>query len=247
MTTMTEEELKLVLAQAKSGDKMAEQSLLIHIRNTYMNRRIGRYLGRNRLADNDDLRQEFMIGVAFAIPKCDLEIGNPIEYLLAQGVYRVRSYLRGKITKNTVQVCRECGTITRLNMVGNQYVCKKCGSINIDTSELTDNDEIALENAIDTAEPIDDMIASQMMIEAFELTLVDGSNIKALYELLKSGVNRDNPMVKNYTKEIARIWGGCSEQNVIQTLYKLRKKITEFAASQGFDIKGSRFIYREDN
>lgn len=246
MTAMTNDELKLVLGQAKSGDKLAEQNLLIYIRNNYMNRRIGRYLGRNRLADNDDLRQEFMIGVAFAIPKCDLEIGNPIEYLLAQGVYRVRSYLRGRITKNTVQVCRECGTVTRLNMVGNQYVCKKCGSINIDTHEIDDNDEITLENAVDMSEPIDEMIANQMMIEQFELTLVEGSNVKALYELLKSGINRDNPMIKNYTKEIARIWGGCSEQNVIQTLYKLRKKILEFAESQGFTIRGDKFVYKED-
>ena len=243
---MTNDELKLVLGQAKSGDKLAEQNLLIYIRNNYMNRRIGRYLGRNRLADNDDLRQEFMIGVAFAIPKCDLEIGNPIEYLLAQGVYRVRSYLRGRITKNTVQVCRECGTVTRLNMVGNQYVCKKCGSINIDTHEIDDNDEITLENAVDMSEPIDEMIANQMMIEQFELTLVEGSNVKALYELLKSGINRDNPMIKNYTKEIARIWGGCSEQNVIQTLYKLRKKMLEFAESQGFTIRGDKFVYKED-
>lgn len=246
MTAMTNDELKLVLGQAKSGDKLAEQNLLIYIRNNYMNRRIGRYLGRNRLADNDDLRQEFMIGVAFAIPKCDLEIGNPIEYLLAQGVYRVRSYLRGRITKNTVQVCRECGTVTRLNMVGNQYVCKKCGSINIDTHEIDDNDEITLENAVDMSEPIDEMIANQMMIEQFELTLVEGSNVKALYELLKSGINRDNPMIKNYTKEIARIWGGCSEQNVIQTLYKLRKKMLEFAESQGFTIRGDKFVYKED-
>lgn len=245
MESMTEDELKLVLSQAKSGDKMAEQSLLIHIRSTYMNRRIGRYLNRNRLADNDDLRQEFMIGVAFAIPKCDLDIGNPIEYLVAQGVYRVRSYLRGKITKNTVQVCRECGTVTRLNMVDGQYICKKCGSINVDTSELTDNDEIALENAVDTAEPVDEMIATQMIIEAFEMTLVEGSNVKLLYDLLKSGINKDNPLVKNYTKEIARIWGGCSEQNVIQTLHKLRKKMIEFAASQGLDIKGSKFVYKE--
>lgn len=246
MTAMTNDELKLVLGQAKSGDKLAEQNLLIYIRNNYMNRRIGRYLGRNRLADNDDLRQEFMIGVAFAIPKCDLEIGNPIEYLLAQGVYRVRSYLRGRITKNTVQVCRECGTVTRLNMIGNQYVCKKCGSINIDTHEIDDNDEITLENAVDMSEPIDEMIANQMMIEQFELTLVEGSNVKALYELLKSGINRDNPMIKNYTKEIARIWGGCSEQNVIQTLYKLRKKMLEFAESQGFTIRGDKFVYKED-
>lgn len=243
MTTMTEDELKIVISQAQSGDKMAEQNLLIHIRNNYMNRRIGKYLSKNRLVDNDDLRQEFMIGVAFAIPKCDVDIGNPIEYLISQGVYRVRSCMRGKIMKNTVQICRECGTVTRLNMVNNQYVCKKCGSINIDTSEIMDSDEITLQNAVDDSEPLDEVIASEMMIEAFEMTLTDGSNIKALYDILKSGI-RDDPNVKNYTKEIAKMWGGCSEQNVVQTLNKLRRRITEFAESQGFEIKGNNFVYR---
>lgn len=246
MAAMTDQELAIILRQAQSGDKMAEQNLLIYIRNNYMNRRIGRYLGRNRLVDNDDIRQEFMIGVAFAINKCDPDIGNPIEYLVAQGVYRVRSFVRGNIIKNTVQVCRECGTITRLNMVNGQYICKKCGSINIDTTEIHDNDDIAMENAVDTQEPIDEMIATEIMIKEFEDTLPDGSNVKALYELLVSGINSDNPQIKNYTKTIARIWGGCSEQNVVQTLYKLRKRMKDFAALKGFKIVGTRFVYEED-
>ncbi len=245
MATMTDQELEIVLRQAKAGDKMAEQNLLIYIRNNYM-RRIGRYLNKNRLVDNDDIKQEFMIGVAFAISKCELDIGNPIEYLVSQGVYRVRSFMRGNIIKNTVQVCRECGTVTRLNMVNGQYVCKKCGSINIDTTEIHDHDDIAMENAVDTQEPIDEMIASTIMIEEFEATLPDGSNVKNLYELLKSGINSDNPMIKNYTKTIARIWGGCSEQNVVQTLHKLRKRMQDFARSKGFDIIDGKFVYRED-
>lgn len=246
MAIMTDEELGIVLRQAKNGDKMAEQNLLIYIRNNYMNRRIGRYLGRNRLVDNDDIKQEFMIGVAFAISKCNLDIGNPIEYLIAQGVYRVRSFMRGNIVKNTVQVCRECGTMTRLNMVNGQYVCKKCGSINIDTTEIHDHDDIAMENAVDTQEPIDEMITSMMMIEEFEDTLPDGSNVKLLYELLKSGINSDNPMISNYTKTIAKMWGGCSEQNVVQTLHKLRKRMIDFADSKGFKIVGTKFVYKED-
>lgn len=245
MATMTDQELEIVLRQAKAGDKIAEQNLLIYIRNNYM-RRIGRYLNKNRLVDNDDIKQEFMIGVAFAISKCELNIGNPIEYLVSQGVYRVRSFMRGNIIKNTVQVCRECGTVTRLNMVNGQYVCKKCGSINIDTTEIHDHDDIAMENAVDTQEPIDEMIASTIMIEEFEATLPDGSNVKNLYELLKSGINSDNPMIKNYTKTIARIWGGCSEQNVVQTLHKLRKRMQDFARSKGFDIIDGKFVYRED-
>lgn len=245
MTTMTKDELLLVLKEAKSGNKTSEQNLLIYIRNNVMNRRIGRYLSRNRQVENEDLKQEFMIGVALAIPKCSMDIGDPIEYLLAQGIYRVRSCLRGNIIKSTVQVCRECGSITRLNRIGNEYICKKCGSNNIETQELMDNNEIALENAVDMEEPIEDAITSEMLIEKFEATLKDGTNVKNLYNLLKSGINRDNPLVKNYIREIALIWGGCSEQNVVQTLAKLQDRMRKFADENGFEIRGNRFVEKE--
>lgn len=245
MTTMTKDELLLVLKEAKSGNKTSEQNLLIYIRNNVMNRRIGRYLSRNRQVENEDLKQEFMIGVALAIPKCSMDIGDPIEYLLAQGTYRVRSCLRGNIIKSTVQVCRECGSITRLNKIGNEYICKKCGSNNIETQELMDNNEIALENAVDMEEPIEDAITSEMLIEKFEATLKDGTNVKNLYNLLKSGINRDNPLVKNYIREIALIWGGCSEQNVVQTLAKLQDRMRKFADENGFEIRNNRFVEKE--
>lgn len=245
MNDMTKEELMLILNDAKSGNKISEQNLLIYIRNNIMNRRISRYLSKNRQVENDDLRQEFMIGVALAIPKCSMDIGDPIEYLLSQGVYRVRSCLRGNIIKNTVQICKECGAVTRLNRISNEYICKKCGSNNIETHELTDNNEIALDNAEDMDEPIEEMITSIMLIEKFESTLRDGTNIKNLYDLLKSGINRDNPQIKNYIKEISIIWGGCSEQNVVQVLTKLQDKMRKFADENGFRIVGNRFIEKD--
>lgn len=245
MTQMTREELLLVLKEAKIGDKISEQNLLIYIRNNVMNKRIGKYLGRNRQVENDDLRQEFMIGVALAISKCDIDIGDPIEYIIAQGVYRVRSCLRGNIIKNTVQICRECGSITRLNRIRNEYICKKCGSNNIDTQELTDNNDIALENAEDMQESVEDSIVSQLLIEGFESTLKDGTNIKNLYDLLKGGVNRDNPQIKNYIREISMMWGGCSEQNVVQALNKLQYRLRRFADDNGYVIVNNRFVDKE--
>lgn len=231
-----------LLRLAQAGNKRAEELLIVEIRDKFMNRRIGRYLHKNRIVDDDDLKQEFLIGVAFAIPKARIDMGDPIEYLIKQGVYRVRSYLRSSIIKNTSQICNDCGYITRLNMIDGQYVCKRCGSTNMTTQELNDCDETLLNNIPSMETEIDD-IAGQDMVDRFEATLVPGTNVHNLYILLKSGINRDNPNIPNYIKEIARIWGGCSEQNVVQNMDKLKKKIIQFAEEQGCEIIGNCFIF----
>lgn len=233
-----------LLKLAQQGNKNAEELLIVEIRNRFMNRRIGRYLHKNRIVDDEDLKQEFLIGVGLAIPKARLDIGDPIEYLINQGVYRVRSYLRKYIIQNTTQICEDCGYITRLNMIDGQYICKRCCSTNITTQELNDNNEILLNNIIDTEQEYDDIITNDL-IKRFEQTLTEGTNIYNLYILLKSGINRDNPQIKNYIKEIARIWGGCSEQNVVQNMDKLRQKLIQFANEQGYEIVGNCFIYIE--
>lgn len=234
-----------LLQLAQQGNKCAEELLIVEIRDKFMNRRIGKYLHKNRMVEDDDLRQEFLIGVGLAIPKARLDIGDPIEYLISQGIYRVRSYLRKNIIKNTSQVCNDCGYITRLNMIDGQYVCKRCGSTNITTQELNDNDEMTLLNIHDTQDDYNEIV-SQDMVDRFEKTLTPGTNVYSLYILLKQGINRDNPNIPNYIKEIAKIWGGCSEQNVVQNMDKLRKKIIQFAEQQGCEIVGDCFIYIDD-
>lgn len=231
-----------LLRLAQQGNKAAEELLIVEIRDKFMNRRIGRYLHKNRMVEDEDLKQEFLIGVGLAIPKAKLDIGDPIEYLINQGVYRVRSYLRSNIIKNTSQVCNDCGYITRLNMIDGQYVCKRCGSTNITTQELKTNDEIVLGNIPTTEDEINDIV-SQDIVDRFEKTLTPGTNVYNLYILLKQGVNRDNPNIANYIKEIARLWGGCSEQNVVQNMDKLRRRIIQFAEEQGCEIVGNCFIY----
>ena len=231
-----------LLRLAQEGNEKAEELLIIEIRDKFMIRRIGRYLHKNRLVDDEDLKQEFLIGVAHAIPKARIDMGDPIEYLIHQGVYGVRSYLRKHIIQNTSQICNTCGYITRLNMIDGQYVCKKCGSTDITTQELQDCDDTLLTN-IPSESEVDDVI-SEDMVERFERTLTPGTNVYSLYILLKSGINRDNPDIPNYIKEIAKIWGGCSEQNVVQNMEKLRKKVIQFAEDNGCEIVGNRFIYK---
>lgn len=233
-----------LLRLAQQGNKNAEELLIVEIRDKFMGKRIGRYLHKNRIVEDEDLKQEFLIGVGLAIPKAKLDMGDPIEYLIKQGVYRVRSYLRQNIIKNTSQICNDCGYVTRLNMIDGQYVCKRCGSNNITTRETNENDEMILMNIISTEDDINEII-SQDMIDRFEKTLTPGTNVYNLYILLKSGINKDNPQISNYIKEIAKIWGGCSEQNVVQNMDKLRRKVTQFANEQGCNIVGNCFIYIE--
>jgi hypothetical protein len=200
-----------------------------------MGRRIGRYIGKNRQVDNDDIRQEFLIGVAKHIEKARLDMGDPIEFLISKGVYAVRSYMRKHIVQGTMQICQDCGHKTRLNRVGNDYICRACGSANCTTQEVNDYDEITMENLV--AERFEDDSISSGLIMDFEKTLQPGTNVYNLYMLLKEGVDRDNPDVRNYIKEIARMWGGCSDQNVVQNLDKLKKRMTKWMEQNGLSIK----------
>lgn len=245
MTIANHDDAREMLKRVQENNNPFEMNELIKwISKTY-ERRIFKYLSKNRAVENEDLKQEFMIGIGLSIQKARLDIGDPLEYIVKQGVWRVRGSLRQNVISKTVQQCNECGNISRLNRIGTDYICKKCGSTNIVTSELDDHDEIALQNAEATDLPIEDEIMSVMMIEKFEQTLTEGTNVYNLYMLLKSGVNRDNPQIENYLKTISQIWGGCSEQNVVQALGKLKSRLIKFADDNGMDIVGNQFVIRD--
>jgi hypothetical protein len=237
---MTNDYCNGLLKLAQSGDKIAEEQLIIYIKDNYMRRRIGRYLHKNRQVEDEDLMQEFMIGIALNIGRARLDIGDPTEYIIQQGVYRVRSYLRKHILQGTTQICEECGYVTRLNRVGNNYICKKCGSHHIVTRETNDYDEITLMNVEDNKE-FDIDVVSEMMLETFEKTLDPNTNVYQVYILIKNGI-RDNPNVNNYIKEIARIWGGCSQQNVVQAIDKLKHRLEKFARENEMKIIDNQFV-----
>ena len=234
-----------LLRDAQNGNKSAEEELIIHIRDNMMRRRISKYLYKNRQCENDDLIQEFLIGVALAIPKADLDIGDPIEYIIQQGIYRVRTYLRKHIIQGTSQVCMDCGNESRLNRIGSDYVCKKCGSHNIITREINDHDETVFEtiNAIEsTSNEIDDILMSMLMHE-FEKTLDHSTNVYRIYDIMiNSDINRENPLIKNYIKTISAMWGGCSQQNVLQNIYKLQSKFRKFVEDNGMTIINGRLV-----
>lgn len=231
-----------ILRNAQNGDKNAEERLIIHIRDNIMRRRISKYLYKNRQCENEDLIQEFLIGVALAIPKADLEIGDPIEYIIQQGVYRVRTYLRKYIIQGTTQMCMDCGYESRLNKVGSDYECKKCGSHNIITREINDHDETLFETMESTSNELDDILM-QMLMHEFEQTLDHSTNVYRLYDIMiNQDINRENPEIKNYIKTISMMWGGCSQQNVLQNVYKLQTKFRRFIEDNGMTIINGRLV-----
>lgn len=241
----TKEYLIELLKLAQSGDKVAEDNLISYIRDNEMKKRINRYLHKNRQVEDEDLKQEFLIGVALNISRADLEIGCPIEYIISQGVYRVRSYLRKHIIQNTTQICKDCGYESRLNRVGNYYECKKCGSHNVETRELCDHDEIALENRYDEEDEIERLIEdvnAEDIIKEFRETLDKNTKAYYLFILLyDENINSDNPDIENYIKEIAKRWG-TSQTLVVQVKEKLKIKLLKFCEDKGFEIKNGKFI-----
>lgn len=240
---MDKKELIELLKDAQCGQELAQDRLLVYIRDHIMYRRISRYLGKNRQVDNEDIKQEFMIGVALNIHRAELNIGDPIEYLIACGVYRVRSYMKKQIIKGTTQTCNKCGYVSRLNMEDGKYKCKKCGSNDITTQEMHNLDDGTTLNTIESMEEFEAELMFNMLMDEFEATLNKNTNVYQLYILIKGGINRNNPQVKNYIKEIADIWH-CSQNNIVQTMSKLKDKLIQFANDRDMDIVDYKFVER---
>lgn len=240
------EYLRNLLVLAQAGDDVATDNLINQIKEVEMRRRIGKYLHRNRQAEDEDLIQEFLIGVALSINKAKLDVGDPIEYIIWCGVNRVKSYLRKSILKNTVQVCKDCGNESRLHKVDGIYTCRKCGSTNIETFETSEYDEIALENEMDKRNEIERMIEEEGyedIIERFRATLDQTTRVGQLFDLFyKKDITPDNPDVVNYIKEISEEMGGISQTLVLQTRNKLQKRIINFCNENGYKIVGNKFI-----
>lgn len=234
----------MLLEEAQNGNEDSLNELIIYIRDKIMKKRIGKYLYKNRQVEAEDIEQEFMIGVALNIQRADLNIGDPIEFLVQQGIYRVRSYMKKSIIKGTTQTCIKCGNVSRLNLVNGKYVCKKCGGEEINTQEVSQYDDGTLLNLIESKNDFEAELISNMLLDEFEKTLSKGTNVYDLFVLLRSGINRDNSEVKNYIKEIAEMWN-CSQNNVVQNMRKLKVRIIQFAETQDMIIVNNKFITKE--
>jgi transposase-like protein len=190
-------------------------------------------MNKNRLAENDDVSQEFMIGVAHAISEVDMSIGNPIIYLINKGIWKVRSYFRQQVFGNTKQTCLDCGhtcrptkTLKKHDVVikkFTEWVCPKCHSHRVDVVQITGS-EVKDDNvfATRTEQLVEEMVMDGMSIQEFRAKL--SGRVLQLFDTINNGVDRDNSV--SYQREIADEWG-VSTACVSQYLKRLRKSWCE--------------------
>lgn len=222
------ESIMSIIMSAKDGDEFATEKLLTIIRDNHMNRAIAKYLNKNRLAENDDIKQVFMIGVALNISSVRLDIGNPIIYLINCGIWRVRSYFRSQVFNNTKQTCLDCGNTCRPTKVikkndvvvykSDDWVCPSCGSHHVDVAQCT-GAEIKEDNAMNTytSRLVEDLVIDSMVVDEFRSTL--SGRVLQLFDMINQGMDRDG--TSSYMRDIADEWG-VSTACVAQYLKRLK-------------------------
>ena len=90
----------------------------------YAPKMIGKYINRNRLIDNDDLRPIFLSRVLEVLPTVNLDRGDPIKYLLTQsGQLMLSLDIGATIHSNIEQSCHECGHCGRITYERGTYSC----------------------------------------------------------------------------------------------------------------------------
>lgn len=215
-----------LIDQARQGDGVAIESFLLLVEQHHWPK-IRWSFGRSLpgFLTELDLRQEFLVGVWRAIPKVDMEIGNPLTYLLWRG----RMYMIGKVRSRVVSaytaLCTDCGHEGRFQWKGTP-VCQKCNSREIDiwrNRVTTEDDEVDIVNGWE--DPSDPLVALEE--EEFFLDIrgkLSGRSRDLFDALIVQGINRETS--NNYLAEIAGIWG-CSTTNVARALKRLQAHILE--------------------
>ena len=217
-----------IIKAAQGGDEYAVEKLIIIIRDNHMNKAISRYLYKNRLVENEDVKQMFMIGVAMAIPTVRLDLGNPMIYLINCGIWKVKSYFRAQVFNNTRQTCLDCGhtcrptkTIKKYDVVvkrSDDWICPSCGGDNVDIAQCT-GAEVKDDNVFSTKTDalIEDIVTDSMAIDEFRKTI--NGRVLQLFDMINKGVDRDG--TTSYMRDIADDWG-VSTACVAQYLKRLR-------------------------
>jgi len=223
--------LNVLIFNAQNDNTIATDILLEEIKQHHMRRRISRFTSKNCLLEDDDIRQEFMIGCAIGLTKAKLDVGEPFLFILQSGTWQTQRYVKKHINQGTMQTCRTCGNKSRLNIVDNNYVCKKCGSTDVATDMVSDKNEITFDNLVDEYDDLNTMILDdtvEALIVGFEDLLKEGTNVTRLFDaMIRRDINTTNPDVENYLKQIAKEWD-TSAVNVNFNLTKLRKRFRKY-------------------
>lgn len=218
-----------LIQRAKSLDQDAMNALAGVIIKQYADPALRRWRGRNVLVDNDELRQEFLIGCICALDNVRIDVGNPIRYLIQKGVWAALEYIRKQMGNGVRMHCIRCGRIGRIHTDRGMWKCPKCGSLNVETFMREEHVDITLETCqIDDKQMMRDIVYDQveerLLTEEVERRL-NGRTLELYKLIVYEGMEKGTS--KNYLADLARRMGGISTACVSIYLKKIRAVVME--------------------
>lgn len=196
-----------------SEGKMAANQLLLHISEKYLRQKLKRFFRSGMpYDDRDELRQVFLIGCYKGILEVELNIGDPLAFILNKGLWAARDEIRRKCRERLLQVCKECFVYTKPNRFLGQYQCPQCKSNNVELRSNTISIHKVFElqgvnqDSSLTLNEFRDRLTGRKR-DVFDLIVIEGY---------------DRTSCKNYLQSVARILG-VTQSNVNLRLRAIRK------------------------
>ena len=227
------EQYRELIKLAQEGDKFAMNDILADMMQYKMRTMLYKYreaCTAGSMIDFSDLQQTFLIAVAKAVNEADVEVGNPMVFLLSKGKWAVIDVLRSSYRRVIRQHCEECGATTRLNEENGQPVCPKCGAKGHDKihrEQFVNQDDGTILNTVAMqAKSTEDMTSDEELIADFRKRL-SGKKLEVFDYIILKGFDRDG--CKNYIKEIAEKMG-VGQANINLRLRAIKKELKEYLA-----------------
>ena len=228
---MEQQAIANLIEQAKQGDAFAKNQIVRLMQENHYIKIISKYLYINRLLESEEVQGEFWLGVVLAMPKVKPDIGDPLFYLAWSGLNRVKKQLRLKIGKGVHVTCLDCDWSGRLYRKNKEYVCRNCGSINLETHQYEINLSTIEREETKDKQPITDVLLSTRPtqrdldfkdeIEQFKTKLTP-QELRVFILITEKEIDRDHE--QNYLQTIANILE-ISAQCVNHYLGRIRAKM----------------------
>lgn len=233
MMTLADIKNLITVAQGEGFESdIALTDILIEVMDHHMDRHLAKYVNKDTVGgmDADDIRQIFLINVSSAIRIADINIGNPLLFILQKGKWAVIDELRRGYRQAIRQYCHECGSETRIHEIGGQVICPKCqSSKKVERMVVNSLDDgTVLNYVVDESMDIDEMLGSEMIVERFRQSL-SGRKREVFELVMYEGYDRDS--CKNYIKEVAEVMG-VTPTNVNLRLRQIKEAWIEYTVAQ---------------
>lgn len=230
----TLDEMKMLIWTAQNSKdhykrNWAVRDIIEEIQKYYMWKHIAKYTKVTVSGlDAEDIKQVFLIGVAEAIPHVDINIGDPVMYLIQKGKWSVLDLLRKHYRNDLRQYCHACSTETRLYEKGGVLICPVCGETGhsglverISRNNLDDGTHL---NFISDESSLEDTVISNYIVEQFRNCL--SGRRREVFDLIVM-LGYDRYSCKNYIKDVANLLG-VTPSNVNIRLRQIKKAWCEY-------------------